>query len=135
MRLALGPESSSACDENVAIAKPKGLYRDLICADLLQPLPLPDAQYDAVVSNGTFTHGHVGPDCLPELLRVAKPGALFVCGCIPAVYDGMGFRSALARLNAAGVISALQFGDIPIYEGATHAHAEDCGLVLIFHKM
>lgn len=115
-------------------AAEKKLYRNLICADVLQPLDIPDGTYGGFISSGTFTHGHVGPECLPELLRVAKPGALFVCGCIPAVFDGMGFGSTLGVLNARGAISALSFRDIPIYEGAEHPHAKDRGLVMIFRK-
>lgn len=121
--------------EMLAAARGKGLYRQLIEADLTQPLTLPDARYDAVVSCGTFTHGHVGPQCLTELLRITKPGAIFVCGTIAAVLDGEGFGSALARLVAAGRIEPVRFVDIPIYEGAAHAHKDDRGLVMVFSKV
>lgn len=120
--------------EMLGVAGRKGLYRNLIEADVLQPLTIADGSYGGVTSSGTFTHGHVGPECLPELLRITRPGGLFVCGCIPPVFDGMGFGSALARLQAAGKISALRFADIAIYEGADHAHASDRGLVMIFRK-
>ena len=99
------------------------------------PLDLPDAAYGGVICCGTFTHGHVGPECLPELLRVTRPGALFVCGTIAPVLDGLGFGSALAGLVAAGRITPVQFHDIPIYEGADHPHAADRGLVMQFHKI
>ena len=115
-------------------ARNKGLYRNHIIADLLQPLDLADASYGGFTSSGTFTHGHVGPACLPELLRIAKPGALFVCGTVPKVYDGMGFGSALALLLARGQIADLRFRDIPIYENADHAHANDRGLIMIFRR-
>ncbi len=115
------------------VAADKGLYRDLIIADLLQRLPIDDASYGGVISSGTFTHGHVGPACLPELLRVTRTGALFVCGCIPAVFDDMGFGSILAILNAQGAIGELNFRDIPIYEGRDHPH--DRGIVMIFRKL
>lgn len=121
--------------EMLAVARGKGLYRHLIEADLTQPLALPDAGYDAVVSCGTFTHGHVGPQCLTELLRITRPGAIFVCGTIAAVLDGEGFGSALARLVAACRIEPVRFVDIPIYEGATHAHKDDRGLVMLFRKV
>lgn len=115
-------------------ARAKGLYRDYILGDLTQPIALPDAVYGAVVSCGTFTHGHVGPECLPELLRITRPGALFVCGTIAAVLDGAGFGSALARLVAQGMIEPVRFRDIPIYEGAHHPHKDDRGLVIVFRK-
>lgn len=120
--------------EMLAEAEPKGLYRNMITADLLQPLALEDAAYGGVISSGTFTHGHVGPDSLPELLRVSCPGALFVCGCIPPVFDEMRFGSTLAILNAHDAIRDLSFRDIPIYEGKDHPHAQDRGLVMVFRK-
>lgn len=121
--------------EMLQVARAKRLYRALIEADLTRPLDIADAQYGAVISCGTFTHGHVGPECLPELLRVTRPGALFVCGTIPAVLDGAGFGSALAGLVAARRIEPVRFRDIPIYEGADHGHKDDRGLVMVFRRM
>lgn len=112
----------------------KGLYRNRIVADVLAPLDIPDASYGGFVSAGTFTHGHVGPQCLPELLRIARPDALFACGVIGAVYDGMGFGSTLARLVAKGEIGPLRFVEIDIYDKADHSHGKDKGLVMIFRK-
>ncbi|MHA7888341.1 class I SAM-dependent DNA methyltransferase [Roseicyclus sp.] len=120
--------------EMLARAAAKGLYRTRIEADLTAALPLADAAYGGFVSCGTFTHGHVGADCLPELLRVAAPGALFCCGTRPAVYDAMGFGSALALATARGQITPPRFFEIDIYEGASHDHAADTGLVMLFRK-
>ena len=66
---------------------------------------------------------------------MTKPGALFVCGTIPAVLDGAGFGSALAKLVAAGRIEPVRFRDIPIYEGAEHPHKNDRGLVMVFRRV
>jgi SAM-dependent methyltransferase len=121
--------------EMLDVARGKALYRNLIHGDLLAQLPVQDAAYGAVVSCGTFTHGHVGPACLPELLRVTRPGALFCCGTIPAVLDGAGFGSALARLVAHGMIEPVRFREIPIYEPwAQHEHKDDKGLVMVFRR-
>lgn len=116
------------------VSRGKGLYRTLIEGDLLAPLALADNSYGGVISCGTFTHGHVGPACLPELLRVTRPGALFVCGTIAPVLDRMGFGSALARLQAAGRISPLRFVEIAIYDNPNHPHSGDRGLVMVFRK-
>jgi SAM-dependent methyltransferase len=121
--------------EMLAAAERKGLYRRLIEADATRKLPFEDGAYGGVISCGTFTHGHVGPECLPELLRVVRPGGLFCCGAIAAVLDGAGFGSALARLVAADAITPVRFREIPIYEGADHPHAGDRGLVMIFRKL
>jgi SAM-dependent methyltransferase len=121
--------------EMLDVSRSKGLYRALILGDLTRALDLPDASYDAVISCGTFTHGHVGPECFPELLRITRPGAVFACGTIGPVLDGAGFGSALARLVAAGRITPIAWRDIPIYEGAEHPHKDDRGLVMVFRKV
>lgn len=118
--------------EMLDVAQAKGRYRACIEGDLTGPLALEDDAYGAVISCGTFTHGHVGPECLPELLRVTRPGALFVCGTIAPVLDGAGFGSALAMLVAEGRIAPVEFRAIPIYQGADHPHAGDRGLVMVF---
>lgn len=121
--------------EMLRIAEGKDLYRRLIEADATAPLPFEDGAYGGVVSCGTFTHGHVGPGCLPELLRVTRPGGLFACGTIAAVLDGAGFGSALARLVAQGAIEPVRFREIEIYDRADHPHAADRGLVIVFRRL
>ena len=121
--------------EMLEIARPKGLYRKLMLGDLTKALEIPDAGYDAAISCGTFTHGHVGPECFPELLRITRPGAVFACGTIGPVLDGAGFGSELARMVAHGRITPVAWRDIPIYEGADHPHKDDRGLVMVFRKL
>ena len=121
--------------EMLRIAEPKGLYRRLMLGDLTATLDIPDGSYDAIVSCGTFTHGHVGPECFPELLRITRPGAVFACGTIGPVLDGAGFGSALARLGALGRITPIAWRDIPIYEGVDHPHKDDRGLVMVFRRL
>ena len=120
--------------EMLDVAAAKAVYRTLICADLTQPLDLADASYDGFVSAGTFTHGHVGPVCLTELMRLARPGAVFALGINAQVFDEARFGSAFARLVAADKITPLHFREVPIYEGADHAHVDDKSLVAVFHR-
>ncbi len=121
--------------EMLEVARPKGLYRALMLGDLTGPLAIADGSYDAVVSCGTFTHGHVGPECFPELVRITRPGAVFACGTIGPVLDGAGFGSELARMVARGLITPVEWQDIAIYEGADHPHRNDRGLVMVFRKI
>ncbi len=116
----------------LAKAGEKGLYRHKIEADLTRTLPMADDSYGGFISCGCFTHGHVGPEVFPELLRVARPGAIFVLGTIAPVFDGTGIGSALALHQAADRIGPLTFREIPIYDGADHPHKDDRGLVMIF---
>lgn len=120
--------------EMLARAAAKGLYRSRILADLTKPLDLPDAAYGALISAGTFTHGHVGPVALDEMLRIARPGALYCLGINLAVFDSAGFGSAFARLTAAGRITPVDFRAVVFYEGKEHAHSHDKGVAALFRK-
>ena len=64
--------------EMLKAAKLKNCYSKIIEADLTQNLNIASDHYGAIVSAGTFTHGHIGPDALNELLRITKPNGLFV---------------------------------------------------------
>lgn len=117
------------------VAGNKGLYRNRICADLTQTLDIADGAYGGFTSSGTFTHGHVGPVCLPELMRIAAPGALFVLSIYGEVFDSAGFGSAFADLVADGTIEPLRFRRIRIYEITDHEHGEATGLLAIFRRL
>ena len=117
------------------IAREKYIYRELITGDLTEKLDIDDEMYGGIVSCGTFTHGHVGPECFPELLRITKSGALFCCGTIYPVLDGLGFGSELAKLVSHRKISPVSFREIEIYDKGGHSHSEDKGIVMVFRKL
>ena len=121
--------------EMLAVAEQKGVYRQHICADLTKPLDIADNSYAGLISAGTFTHGHVGPECLQELIRIARPGALFALTVNAQVYDGQRFGSAFAKKVADKAITPIDFRLVRYYEGAEHDHAEDQGLIAIFTKL
>lgn len=121
--------------EMLEVARQKGLYRNRIAGDLTQPLKIPDSTYRGVISAGTFTHGHVGAGCLDELLRISAPGAQFTCGTNAQIFDSMGFGSTLARLVAEEKITPVRFQEILFYEGVSHDHKDDTGLVMMFRKL
>lgn len=121
--------------EMLAQAAAKGLYRNRIVADLTGQLDIPDASYGGLVSSGTFTHGHVGPVALDEMLRVARSDALFCLGVNLQVFDTAGFGSAFAQLVAAGRITPVNFREIGVYEGVEHEHAGDRCVIALFRKI
>lgn len=55
-------------------AEQKEIYKQLIQADLTATLDIPTDTYDAIISVGTFTCGHVGPEAFDELVRITRPG-------------------------------------------------------------
>ncbi len=118
----------------LAVAMQKRLYQKAIEADLTQPLPLKSGTYDAVASSGTFTHGHVGPDALDALLRVAKTGARFVLAINAEHYSAKGFEAKFALLGPA--IDQLRLHDVAIYgSGADPAHRHDRSIIASFRKL
>ena len=120
-------------EEMLAVASKRGVYRDLIQCDLTQELPIEDARYGAVISAGTFTHGHVGPEALDEVLRIARPGAIFVLGINAAHFVAHGFDVKLTALEAQ--IERLEICDVPIYGAGTDpAHKDDRANVAVFFK-
>ena len=109
------------------------VYRNLIQADLAQPLDIQDNQYAALVSAGTFTHGHLGPESLDELWRIAAPGAVCVIGINAAHYKSMGFGEKLSADVASGKITGMTSIETDIYSArpGDSDHAGDKALVVI----
>ncbi|MGC3940490.1 class I SAM-dependent DNA methyltransferase [Roseobacter sp. EG26] len=119
--------------EMLAVARGKDIYRQTIQGDLTATLPFVDGSYNAVVSAGTFTHGHVGPEALDELIRVAGHGALFVLTIKTEHYRERGFADKFEFLS--NRIEGFETSDMPIYgAGAKGDHAKDRGLVTAFRK-
>jgi ubiquinone/menaquinone biosynthesis C-methylase UbiE len=120
--------------EMLEVSRRKGVYRELIEADLTVALPVDDARYGGIVSAGTFTHGHVGPAALLEILRVSRTGALFCLGINATAFDKYGFGSAFAALQARGAISPLEFVEAKYYDHADDDHADDAVYTAVFRK-
>ena len=80
----------------LAVADRKAVYVKTVQANLLQPLDVPDGVYDAAISAGTFTTGHVDASALPEVLRVTRRGGLLACVVADAVWRDGGFAAAFA---------------------------------------
>jgi len=99
----LGNYQTDALDISAAMLKQamhKGCYRAALQADLSGKLALASNTYAGVTSAGTFTHGHVGPDALDELLRITRPGGLLVLGINADLYDSAGFAAKLVGMSA-----------------------------------
>lgn len=120
--------------EMMAKARAKGTYRQLTEADVTKPLPLEDGTYDGVISVGTFTHGHLGPKPLVELLRVSRPNAVFAIGINEEHFLSLSFDSFLHDLVSTGQITPPTLERVRIYSSADDEHAEDRALVAMFRK-
>ncbi len=104
--------------EMLSQARSKQIYQKLLPGDLNTVLDIPDQTYDAGISCGTFTHGHVKADALDEIIRVLKPGACFVCTIHREVWQSAGFGTKFAQLAASGVAELESMNEQPFYRNA-----------------
>ena len=135
--LGVGPvDAADISPEMLAEALRKDAYRDVIEADLLDGIPVPRSAYRGVVSSGTFTHGHVGPEALPALLRAAAPDAQFALSVNAKHYEKAGFAAAFDRLLRGQWIKSLTLPELRIYgPRATGDHKDDTALIALFQKV
>ena len=133
-RKGIGPaDGIDISAEMLAVGAAKGVYRATILADLTRALPIENSVYSGVVSAGTFTHGHVGPEAFGDLLRVARPGAVFAVTVHAAVYEQGGFATAFQRL--ADRIEGFRTEPFRIHgPDADGAHAQDTGWIVSFTR-
>ena len=113
------------------------VYRNLISADLTRDLDIPDNQYAALVSAGTFTHGHLGPESLDELWRVAAPGARCAIGIRTTHFDAAKFGDKLSADVADGKITEPDLIEVNMYsaEANNPEHANDKAYILVCQIM
>lgn len=100
--------------EMLEVARTKGVYQKLIEADLLKMLDIGDATYDAAISAGTFTTGHVNALRFNEFLRIIKPGGLLAFVVGNDFWRLGGFAPATERLQSEGLIAGFQYTIRPI---------------------
>ena len=120
--------------EMLRIAKEKHLYRALYEVDLTKSVDQIANDYGAVLSAGTFTSGHLGPEPLEALLDIARNDALFVIGVKKAFYREAGFEPVLRDLEARGLIKHLKVAEVPMYAKAGHDHSADTAFALVYRK-
>ena len=119
--------------EMLESAKSKNCYNKLIEADLTKNLDIENNYYGAIVSAGTFTHGHIGPNALDELLRVTKPSGLFVITIHSKVYVNQNFEQKFQDINEQ--ITDLTFHEEKAYgNNPDKDHGNDTIFITVFRK-
>ncbi|WP_120633305.1 class I SAM-dependent methyltransferase [Ruegeria sp. EL01] len=134
--LGVGPiDATDISSEMLDMAMRKDIYRDAIEADLNLGIPVPRESYSGIVSSGTFTHGHLGPDVLPALLRVARPGAQFALSINARHFETFGFADALRTLER-DRIQNLTLPKTRIYgDLAAGANKDDTAFIALFERI
>ncbi len=128
----IGPiDAVDLSEKMLRVAQSKGHYRDLYSDDIFEPgHTLAPASYAGIVSAGTFTHGHVGPEGLRPLLALAAPGATCVLSVNAGHYDSAGFAPVLSALDT--VFAEQKVQDVRIYDDrAEEQHRNDLAKLLI----
>ena len=119
--------------EMLESAKSKNCYNKLLEADLTKNLDIDNNYYGAIVSAGTFTHGHIGPNALDELLRVTKPSGLFVITIHSKVYVNQNFEQKFQDINQQ--ITDLTFHEEKAYgNNPDKDHGNDTVFITVFRK-
>ena len=94
-------------------AKAKSIYRDLYQGDLTTTLKLPDNHYTAIISVGTFTSGHVGPEAFEELIRITHPEGYLCFTVRDQAWEKDNYRSTLIDLEQKGLWKLVEERTMP----------------------
>lgn len=74
-------------EKMLEVAKSKNIYTDLKIINLKETLPYEADSFDSVVCAGVFAVGHCGPECLPHVVRILKPGCYLIATVNRELYD------------------------------------------------
>ena len=108
------------------------VYNDLIEVDLTAELP--KKSFDAMISAGTFTHGHLGPQTLTSLIKLVRVNGWFAIGINAQHFELRGFDAVLRETQDLGVISAARFFEEQVY-GPSSPHYGDATQIAIFSRL
>ena len=122
-------EATDISEEMLKVAESKKIYERSFLSDLTEEIPMENDIYDGVVSSGTFTHGHVGPSAMVELVRVTKPGGLVTISVNEKHWIALNFANEVEKLNK--YVRNYTFKKVSIYgEQSTHDHKDDKAIIL-----
>lgn len=107
----------------------RGIHNALIEADLTEPLPIDDEHYDAVISSGTFTLGHVGSEAIPELVRVLRRRGFFGCSIHRDLWEEGGFATLFTGLEQQSMLRT-----VAVEPGEFFTGLGETALYCIFEK-
>lgn len=97
------------------------VYRAVYEQDLTHSVINENAPYEALISSGTFTHGHLGPECLRNLLPLLANNGWLVVGVNNEHFESKGFAGELESLVSLAAISEPEILRIDVYEpGSVH---------------
>ena len=124
--------------EMLNAARDKNLYRALYQADLTRSLNHLPSDYGAIISAGTFTFGHLGPDILPQLLLLGRAQTLYCIGVNSAHFAEQGFLKVLNSMVDKKQITQPQTVIKKIYDlpvSSESGHTDDTATILVYRQL
>ncbi len=110
-------------------------YRNLVEVDLTVGVPIEDDAYNGIISTGVFTHGHLGPSALGEIIRIAAPTALCAIGINEHFYEEHRFDAWFAKAARNGLINVPELISVRIYDELDGEHGGTRAAVALFTVM
>jgi len=113
--------------EMLAEAAKKEVYRNLFEQDLTLSVTNTDAPYDALVTIGTFTHGHLGIEVLDNLIPLVKTDGYFVIAVNEAYFHEHNFLDKILTKK----LNLIHMDKVHVYEESSEHH-QSMNVVIIF---
>ena len=114
-------------------ARAKNVYRNLYERDLTAPVLGTAAPYDAMICIGIFTHGHLGPDAIDNLIPLIKTGGYFAIGINAKYFQSESFAEKFEGLHQSKLITKAIYQEIKVYRHGSE-HENSLNVVSIFQK-
>ena len=113
--------------EMLAVAAKKGVYRNLYERDLTKPVNETAAPYDALITIGTFTHGHLGPETLLNMFPLVKPEGHFVIAVNEKHFHEHNFLEFMLSQK----VNMIYMDKVHVYDESSE-HRNSMNVVMIF---
>ena len=115
--------------EMLAEAAKKNVYRNLYERDLTTTVFDTDAPYDALITIGTFTHGHLGIEVIENLLSLVSKSGYFVIAFNEKYFHENNCLEFLLARN----IDLLHIDKVHVYSKSSKHH-DSMNVVMVFTK-
>jgi SAM-dependent methyltransferase len=106
------------------VARAKGVYGRLFKEDLTKSDNLPKSFYGGLISAGTFTHGHLGPEVLLSVFALARAEAHAVIGINAQHFGNQNFEQAFWEWENNKIISQPKWTETEIYQASDGSETE-----------
>ena len=119
--------------EMLAEAKKKGVYRNLYERDLTKVISNLATPYDSLICIGIFTHGHLLPNAIDNLLPLVRENGYFVVGINAKYFKEEEFESFFFNLHKSTAITEPHFNEVRVY-AENSPHRQSLNVIATFQR-